>query len=142
MLASPCPLGACNSAWGKEPDRRDDLRARLSAASQNYGDASFVVRPELVEDCVHIANAIIAKAVASVCRRHGLECPVICTPEELLGECAMAKDYIVDEVRRIREDQAARHSFDLKAILAAAKKRQRTSGFKVVSFVAKKKLTA
>ena len=91
---------------------------------------------------MHIANAIIAKAVASVCRRHGLECPVICTPEELLGECAMAKDYIVDEVRRIREDQAARHSFDLKAILAAAKKRQRTSGFKVVSFVAKKKLTA
>ena len=54
----------------------------------------------------------------------------------------MAKDYIVDEVRRIREDQAAKHAFDLKAILAAAKKRQRTSGFNVVSFVGKKKLTA
>ena len=37
-------------------------------------------------NCVHIANVIIAKAVANVCRRHGLECPVICTPEELLGE--------------------------------------------------------
>lgn len=37
-------------------------------------------------NCVHIANAIIAKAVARVCRQHALECPVICTPEELLGE--------------------------------------------------------
>lgn len=36
-------------------------------------------------NCVHIANAVIAKAVANICRQHGLECPVICTPEELLG---------------------------------------------------------
>jgi len=45
----------------------------------------------------------------------------------------MAKDPIVDEVRRIREEQAAKYAFDLKAILAAAKKRQRRSGLKVVS---------
>ena len=45
----------------------------------------------------------------------------------------MAKDYIVDEVRRIREEQAAKYAFDIKAILAAAKKRQRRSGRKVVS---------
>lgn len=51
----------------------------------------------------------------------------------------MARDYIVDEVRRIREEQAARHNFDIKAILAAAKIRQRGSGRKVVSFVPKKK---
>ena len=37
-------------------------------------------------NCVHIANAIIAKGVAAVCRRHGFECPVICTLEELSGE--------------------------------------------------------
>lgn len=37
-------------------------------------------------NCMHIANASITKAVASICRQHGLECPVICTPEELLGE--------------------------------------------------------
>lgn len=54
----------------------------------------------------------------------------------------MAKDYIVDEVRRVREGLAARHNFDIKAILAAARKRQRKSGRRVVSFVAKKKLTA
>ena len=37
-------------------------------------------------NCVHIANAAIAKALAAICREHGYECPVICTPEELLGE--------------------------------------------------------
>jgi hypothetical protein len=37
-------------------------------------------------NCVHIANAAIAKALASICREHACECPVICTPEELLGE--------------------------------------------------------
>jgi hypothetical protein len=52
----------------------------------------------------------------------------------------MADDYIVDEVRRLREQQAAKHGFDVKAILAAAKKRQRRSGRKVVSLVPEKTL--
>lgn len=54
----------------------------------------------------------------------------------------MAKDHIVDEVRRVREEQAAKYDFDIKAILATAKKRQRRSGHKVVSFVPKKRLSA
>jgi len=37
-------------------------------------------------NCVHIANAAIAKALVALCRDHACECPVICTPEELLGE--------------------------------------------------------
>ena len=37
----------------------------------------------LTWNCVHIANAVIAKAVAKTCRQHGFECPIICTPEEL-----------------------------------------------------------
>jgi hypothetical protein len=49
------------------------------------------------------------------------------------------KDPIVEEIRRVRENLAAKHGFDVKAILAAAKKRQRRSGRRVVSFVAKKK---
>ena len=53
----------------------------------------------------------------------------------------MAKDYIVDEIRRIREEQAAKCGFDIKAILAAAKKRQRRSGRRVVSMVSKEKLS-
>ena len=51
----------------------------------------------------------------------------------------MAKDYIVDEIRRIREGLAARHNFDIKAILAAARKRQAKSGHRVVTFVVQKK---
>ena len=54
----------------------------------------------------------------------------------------MAKDYIVDEVRRVREEQAAKCAFDVKAILVAARKRQRRSGRKVVSFMQKKKSSA
>ena len=37
-------------------------------------------------NCVHIANAVIAEALLKICRQHGCECPIICTPEELLGE--------------------------------------------------------
>jgi hypothetical protein len=54
----------------------------------------------------------------------------------------MTNDPIVAEVRRVREDLAAKHGFDLKAILAASKKRQSRSKHKVVSFVPKKKLSA
>ena len=54
----------------------------------------------------------------------------------------MAKDPIVDEVRRIREEQAAKYSFDIKMILAAARKRQRRSGRRVVSMAKEEKLSA
>lgn len=39
----------------------------------------------LTWNCAHIANAVIGRALARICREHGFECPVICTPEELLG---------------------------------------------------------
>lgn len=51
----------------------------------------------------------------------------------------MIKDYIVEEVRRIREEQAAKCAFDIKAILNAAKKRQSMSGRKIVSYIPKGK---
>ena len=54
----------------------------------------------------------------------------------------MSKDYIVDEVRRAREELAVRHDFDRNALLRAAKKRQLKSGHRVSFFVAKKKTTA
>ena len=49
----------------------------------------------------------------------------------------MLKDELVEQVRRARETQAARWGFDLKAILADARKRQAESKRKVVSFVSK-----
>jgi hypothetical protein len=40
----------------------------------------------LTWNCKHIANAEMQIKVAAVCRARGFEPPVICTPEELLGE--------------------------------------------------------
>lgn len=55
----------------------------------------------------------------------------------------MSRDPIVDEVRRARESEAVKHGFDVKAILSAARKRQRRSGRRVVSFARKpQKLSA
>ncbi len=39
----------------------------------------------LTWNCTHIANAEMAVAIEQVCGEHGLACPVICTPEELMG---------------------------------------------------------
>ena len=36
-------------------------------------------------NCAHIANAEMATAIQDVCRQHGFIAPVICTPEELMG---------------------------------------------------------
>ena len=49
----------------------------------------------------------------------------------------MPRDPIVDEVRVAREREAAKHGFDIKAILAASKKRQLRTKHKVVSFASK-----
>jgi hypothetical protein len=51
----------------------------------------------------------------------------------------MMKDEIVEQVREVREQQAAKLNFDLKAILADARKRQKDSGHRIVSFAAKPK---
>ncbi|MFH1612650.1 MAG: hypothetical protein ABIB46_02790 [bacterium] len=37
-------------------------------------------------NCTHIANAEITERVRKVCAEYGFACPVICTPEELMGE--------------------------------------------------------
>jgi hypothetical protein len=37
----------------------------------------------LTWNCGHIANAVIAKGVANLCRQYDWDPPVICTPEEL-----------------------------------------------------------
>jgi len=37
-------------------------------------------------NCTHIANAEMATKIHDVCRRHGFTAPVICPPEELMGD--------------------------------------------------------
>lgn len=50
----------------------------------------------------------------------------------------MSKDEIVEEVRRIRDAQAAKFNYDIDAIVADARKRQAESGRKTVSFPPRK----
>jgi hypothetical protein len=40
----------------------------------------------LTWNCRHIANATTRNAITTICRSLGYEAPVICTPEELMGE--------------------------------------------------------
>lgn len=39
----------------------------------------------LTWNCTHIANAQIEARVRGLCEEAGMSCPVICTPEELMG---------------------------------------------------------
>ena len=36
-------------------------------------------------NCKHIANAEMQKIIGKICQENGYNCPIICTPEELLG---------------------------------------------------------
>jgi len=67
-------------ASGKIPRKAASDAAHIAIAAVDRMD--FL----LTWNCVHIANAVIVKALASICREHACECPVICTPEELLGQ--------------------------------------------------------
>ena len=46
----------------------------------------------------------------------------------------MSRDPIVDDVRAIREQLAAKFNFDIRQIVSDAQKRQRTSNARIVSF--------
>jgi hypothetical protein len=40
----------------------------------------------LTWNCKHLANAQIIRRISVICNRQGYNMPVICTPEELMGE--------------------------------------------------------
>jgi hypothetical protein len=40
----------------------------------------------LTWNCKHLANVQIARRVGAVCKKQGQRMPIICTPEELMGE--------------------------------------------------------
>ncbi len=67
-------------ASGKIPRKAATDAAHIAIAAVHRMD--FLV----TWNCVHIANAVILRSLASICREQGYECPVVCTPEGLLGE--------------------------------------------------------
>ena len=54
----------------------------------------------------------------------------------------MMKDEIVNQVRQVRELNAGKFKYDLRAIIADARKRQKHSGHTVASFASKPRKTA
>ena len=50
----------------------------------------------------------------------------------------MWKDHIVEEVRKVRKEHAAKLNFDIKAIVEDVRNRQSTSKHNVVSFLMNK----
>ena len=73
-------LAADILASGKIPRKAATDAAHIAIAAVHGMDFP------LTWNCVHIANAVNAKALAIICRFKGWECPVICTPEELMGD--------------------------------------------------------
>lgn len=54
---------------------------QVPPASSSWGDDYL-----LTWNCKHLANAQIARRMAVVCEKLGRKMPIICTPEELMGE--------------------------------------------------------
>ena len=120
LTADVAVLASAFVASGKIPQKAANDAVHIAIAAVHGMD--FLV----TWNCVHVANATMGTSAPSSARQR-----------RWWSNRAVSKDPIVEEVRRTREAQAARHGFDINAILSAAKKRQRRSGRRVVSLVSK-----
>jgi hypothetical protein len=73
-------LAASIIAGGAVPPNAVRDAAHIAIATVN--DMDYL----LTWNCKHLANAQIIRRVAVVCNQQGYNMPVICTPEELMGE--------------------------------------------------------
>ena len=65
-------------AEGPIPERAEVDAYHIAVATVNGMDYL------LTWNCTHIANAVMRPKVEAVCRSHGYEPPIICTPQELM----------------------------------------------------------
>jgi len=77
-------------------------------------------------NCWHIANAEFAEQLRSICEQLGYKMPILCTPEQFM-DTKRVKDEIVEEIRRVREEHAARFDYDVDAIYADLKRLEQQS---------------
>ena len=68
------------------------LKNSLALPNKSVTDAAHIALAAihgmhflLTWNCKHIANAEMFGTIEMVCRERGFSCPVICTPEELMG---------------------------------------------------------
>lgn len=86
----------------------------------------------------HIANATMRPRIEEVCRSAGYEPPVICTPSELMETArktswgltmqATRTDPVIEELRIVREEHAARCDYDIDAMIREIRDRQGVLG--------------
>jgi hypothetical protein len=79
-------------ATGAVTELAIDLTASLALPPKASTDAVHIALAALhgmhfllTWNCTHIANAEMADAIEAACEKRGFSCPVICTPEELMG---------------------------------------------------------
>lgn len=65
---------------GPLPEKAETDAFHIAVAAANAMDYL------LTWNCKHIANAAMKRGIDQLCRESGFEPPVLCTPEELLGE--------------------------------------------------------
>ena len=73
-------LGSRILASGRIPPRAAADAAHIAIAAVHGMD--FLV----TWNCVHIANPANSRALGLICREQWYDCPVICTPDGLMGE--------------------------------------------------------
>jgi hypothetical protein len=71
----------------------DELKNALAIPDRSATDAAHIAIAAVYEmnflltwNCTHIANAEMFERIQKACRESGFPCPVICTPEELMGQ--------------------------------------------------------
>ncbi len=71
-------LGRALVAEGPVPEGAEIDAYHIAVAAVNGMDYL------LTWNCKHIANAVMRPQIEAVCRNHGFEPPIICTPQELM----------------------------------------------------------
>jgi hypothetical protein len=70
----------------KELLRAGALPAKAADDALHIAVAATTAIPFLLTwNCRHLANAVMRPMIETVCKARGLNAPIICTPEELLG---------------------------------------------------------
>ncbi len=82
----------------------------------------------------HLANASMRWKINDVCMMEGYGPPLICSPEQLAEEKAITDDPIVAEIRKTRNEHAAKFNYDIAAICEDIRRQEKESGREYVSY--------
>ena len=90
----------------------------------------------LTWNCKHIHNVATLRRIERLCERLGYTCPVICTPDDLMGTRTMKENVSLCEIHRVREEIARECGYDMGRIFARMRERTeqlKAEGLMIVS---------